>query len=300
METYFEKKEQKNTQKPIATPSRTAELLRSHGLSAKKSLGQNFLGEQKIAQKIVAAADLQKGDFVIEIGPGLGALTQYLMQSAQSVAAVELDGRLAALLRETLAGEGNLRVIEADARKTDLDALAQEQGREDFKLVANLPYYITTPLLMHFLENSRGWKVMVLMLQKEVAARIMAAPGGKDYGALSLAVQYRARVEKILTAPPAVFLPRPQVESVVIRLTPLPGKAVAVADEKLFFDLIGAAFAQRRKTLLNSLYASGLRDKPFWLGALAACGIEPARRGETLSLAEFARLAGYCHRSPSF
>ncbi|MCL2817903.1 MAG: 16S rRNA (adenine(1518)-N(6)/adenine(1519)-N(6))-dimethyltransferase RsmA [Clostridiales bacterium] len=293
METSFE---QKSEQKMIATPSRTAELLRRHGLSAKKSLGQNFLVEQKIAEKIVAAADLQKSDFVVEIGPGLGALTQFLAQKAQNVAAVELDRRLAAVLRETLADSGNLRVIEADARKTDLDALAAEQGRDGYKLVANLPYYITTPLLMHFLENSRLWQVMVLMLQKEVAARIMAAPGGKDYGALSLAVQYHAKVEKVLTAPPAVFLPRPQVESVVIRLTPLPGKAVAVADERLLFSVIGAAFAQRRKTLLNSLCGSGLKDKPFWQSALSACGIEPARRGETLSLTEFALLAGHCHR----
>ena len=280
--------------KTIATPSETGRLIKQHNFRIKKSLGQNFLVEPRIIEGIVAAADLTPQDVAVEIGPGLGSMTQYLCRAAGEVVAIELDSQLIPILEQNLKDQTNFTLLNADAMQVDYDALLarfEEQGlRPGFVVVANLPYYITTPLIMNFLEGGYGWRRLVLMVQKEVADRMQAAPGSKAYGALSVAVQYRARAKIALKVPPTVFVPRPAVDSAVIVLERLPEPAVKVADEALFFRVVAAAFGQRRKTLLNAL-AGGLRlDKSLVNQVLAAAAVDGSRRGETLSLAEFAAL----------
>ena len=285
--------------KPVATPSVTRQLMQSHSVSAKKSLGQNFIIEPQVIADIVAAAGCDKQDLVLEIGPGLGSLTQALSAAAGQVLALEIDQSLLAALAESLAGCANVQLLHADAMEADLAGLLaafadRPDLRPGFMAVANLPYYITTPLLMRFLEQPQlPWRRLVFMVQKELAERMQAAPGGKDYGALSLAVQYRAAARLAFTVPPTVFLPRPNVASAVIVLERLPQPPVRLAPEaeQLFFAVIRAGFGQRRKTLLNSLSAGLGLDKQQIGAALLAAGIEPGRRAETLSLAEFARLA---------
>ncbi len=282
--------------KKIATPSTTLEIMRKYDLSAKKSLGQNFIIEPQIIERIAAAADCDKQDLVLEIGPGLGSLTQALGAQAGQVVAVEIDRTLIEPLRESFAGQTNIEIVHADALTADIPALLarwQQTGqfRPGFMAVANLPYYITTPLIMRFLEQDCGWRRMVFMVQKEMADRMQAAPGTKDYGALSLAVQFRARANIAFIVPPSVFIPRPKVASAVIVLARLEQPPAAVRDEQRLFAVIRAGFGQRRKTLLNSL-ASGLEmSKEQIAAALAAAGIEAARRAETLTIGEFARLA---------
>ncbi len=285
------------TARPVATPSVTRQLMQTHAVSAKKSLGQNFIIEPQVIADIVAAAGCDKQDLVLEIGPGLGSLTQSLSAAAGQVLALEIDQSLLAALAESLAACSNVRLLHADALEADLTGLLAEfAGREDlrpgFMAVANLPYYITTPLLMRFLEQPQmPWRRLVFMVQKELAESMQAGPGGKDYGALSLAVQYRAPARLAFTVPPTVFTPRPKVASAVIVLERLAQPPVQVEDEQLFFAVIRAGFGQRRKTLLNSL-SSGLElDKQQISAALLAADIEPGRRAETLTLAEFARLA---------
>lgn len=283
--------------KQVATPSVTRRLMQTHSVSAKKSLGQNFIIEPQVIADIVAAAGCDKQDLVLEIGPGLGSLTQALSAAAGQVLALEIDQSLLAALRESLADCHNVQLLHADAMEADLAGLlADFAGREDlrpgFMAVANLPYYITTPLLLRFLEQPQlPWRRLVFMVQKELAERMQAAPGGKEYGALSLAVQYRAAARVAFSVPPSVFVPRPKVASAVIVLERLPQPPVQVADEQLFFAVVRAGFGQRRKTLLNSLSAGLALDKQQVGAALQAAGIEPGRRAETLTLAEFARLA---------
>lgn len=282
--------------KKIATPSATLEIMRKHGLSAKKSLGQNFIIEPHIIERIAAAADCDKQDLVLEIGPGLGSLTQALSQAAGQVISVEIDKTLIEPLRETFADRPNIEIVHADALTADIPALLREQQqkgsfRPGFMAVANLPYYITTPLIMRFLEQDCGWRRMVFMVQKELADRMQAAPGTKDYGALSLAVQFRARASIAFIVPPSVFIPRPKVASAVIVLDRLDQPPAAVRDEQQLFAVIRAGFGQRRKTLLNSLTSGLALPKEQIAAALDTAGIAAERRAETLTIGEFARLA---------
>lgn len=271
----------------IAKREVTLHILRAFGIHTSKRLGQNFLVDEGVVDRIVAAAGIRPGDAVLEIGPGIGTLTQALAEAGATVVAVELDARLVTVLGQTLAGYDNVRVVHGDILKTDI---SREMATAPYKVVANLPYYITTPILMQLLEQRLPVSTLVTMVQKEVAERMVAAPGGKDYGALSVAVQYYTAPEIVFTVPPQSFIPSPAVESAVIRCAVRGEPPVAVADEKAFFRVVKAAFAQRRKTLANALKAAGLTSAEA--GAiLAAAGVDGGRRGETLSLAEFAAVA---------
>lgn len=288
--------------KRIATPTVTKELMREFSVSAKKSLGQNFIIEPQIIERIAAAADCDKQDLVLEIGPGLGSLTQALSEKAGQVVAVEIDKTLLEPLQSSFAEIANIEVVNADALEVDFTELlapyqASGEFRPGFMAVANLPYYITTPIIMRFLETDCGWRRLVFMVQKELAARMQAKPGSKDYGALSLAVQYRARAKVAFTVPASVFIPRPKVDSAVIVLERLAQPPIEVQDENLLFAAIRAGFNQRRKTLLNSLQngqagQGGIdMDKQQIAAALAMAEIAPSRRAETLTIEEFGRLA---------
>ncbi len=265
----------------IAKKEVTLHILRAFGLHVNKRLGQNFLVDEGVVDAIVAAAGVRPGDAVLEIGPGIGTLTQGLLEAGAKVVAVELDQRLVRVLRETLAGYEDVRVVHGDILKINIP---QQMAIAPYKVVANLPYYITTPILLLLLEQRLPVSVLVAMVQKEVAQRMVAAPGGKDYGALSVAVQYFTVPEIVLTVPPYSFIPAPAVESAVIRCTVRERPPVEVADEEAFFRVVKAAFAQRRKTLANALKAAGIDAA----AVLAAAGVDGGRRGETLSLAEFA------------
>ena len=251
----------------------------------RKSLGQHFLIDQNIVRKIVRLAELQPGETVLEIGPGKGILTEALLDEAGLVIAIELDSVLCAHLRATLGNRPNLKLIEGDAVAFDY---TQVPG--PFLVVANLPYYVSTPLLFRLLQEGRSVDRMVLMLQAEVAARLAAAPGGKDYGVLSIAAQFRCEVRQAFKVSPTCFRPRPQVGSVVVILTPQAKPRVSVRDEAFFFKVVRAGFAHRRKALLNSLRDEGFDAVGAGL-ALKRADIDPHRRAETLSLSEFAALA---------
>ena len=284
----------------VASPAVVRSIMRRHNISCHKSLGQNFLVDLNIIKKILDSAELTSDDLVLEIGPGLGALTTQAAQNAGKVLAVEVDRGLLPVLAETLEGAGDVEVIEGDALKTDFDRLAAEKtgglfgkGGKKYKLVANLPYYITSPLLMHLLTNRFNFSTAIVMVQLEVAERLAAGPGTKQYGALSVAVQYYTESKILFKVPRSVFFPAPEVDSAVVRLSNRVQPAVFARDEETLFKVVRAAFAQRRKTLLNSLDGSGLGpDKVTWLKLLERCSIDPSRRGETLTLAEFASLTG--------
>jgi 16S rRNA (adenine1518-N6/adenine1519-N6)-dimethyltransferase len=271
----------------IAKREVTLHILRAFGLHASKRLGQNFLVDEAVVDGIVAAAGVKAGEAVLEIGPGIGTLTQGLLEAGARVVAVELDRRLVTVLAETLSGYENVRVVHGDILKIDI---LREMATVPFKVVANLPYYITTPILMLLLEQRIPATVLVAMVQKEVAARMVAAPGGKDYGALSVAVQYYTAPEIAFVVPPQSFVPAPAVESAVIRCVVRNRPPVALAEEAAFFRVVKATFAQRRKTLANALKGAGLAPADT-AAMLAAAGIDGGRRGETLSLAEFAAVA---------
>ncbi|MCZ8517538.1 16S rRNA (adenine(1518)-N(6)/adenine(1519)-N(6))-dimethyltransferase RsmA [Paenibacillus filicis] len=279
----------------IASPKRTNDLLRKHNLTLKKSLGQNFLVDPNILNKIVSAADLDASKGALEIGPGIGALTQQLAKIAGRVVAVEIDQRLLPLLQETLEGYPQATVVLGDVLKVDLRALIKEQfqGVSKISVVANLPYYVTTPILMKLLEEKLPLEHIVVMIQKEVADRMAAPPGGKDYGSLSIAVQYYCEPEIVTIVPHTVFIPQPNVDSAVIKLTVRERPPVEVEDEAFFFDVVQASFTQRRKTIYNNLAAKYFtkETKPQLEGLLHEAGIEPSRRGETLSMEEYARLS---------
>lgn len=277
----------------VSHPAQAAAILRKYGIAPKKSLGQNFLVDANVLRNIVRAAELDKEKGVLEIGPGIGALTQHLAEAAGRVVAVEIDRRLLPVLEETLAPYGNVAVIHGDILAMDLPRLFAERfsGLKAASVVANLPYYVTTPILMSLLETDLPLEFIVVMVQKEVAERLAAPPGSKAYGSLSIAVQYRCEAEVAAVVPPTVFIPRPDVDSAVIRLRKLDRPRVKTEDESFMFDVVRAAFARRRKTLLNNLQARFGKDrKEALLAALAETGIDPGRRGETLSIAEFAAL----------
>lgn len=284
-------------EKPLPTlgiPQNTIAVLQKYGFNFQKKFGQNFLIDTHVLDKIVAAAEIGPEDFVVEIGPGIGTMTQYLAYAAREVCAVEIDQNLIPILEDTLSGYDNVTVINQDILKVDLNALALEKNEgRPFKIVANLPYYITTPIIMGLFENHVPVESITVMVQKEVADRMQVGPGTKDYGALSLAVQYYAKPYIVANVPPNCFMPRPKVGSAVIRLTLHENTPVQVRDEKLMFRLIRASFNQRRKTLVNGITNSP--ELPFTkeqaAAAIEACGLPPAVRGETLDLEQFARLA---------
>ncbi|QCT00759.1 dimethyladenosine transferase [Paenibacillus algicola] len=279
----------------ISTPKRTKEIIARHGFSFKKSLGQNFLIDQNILHNIVKAADLTKEKGALEIGPGIGALTEKLAQQAGTVTAVEIDQRLIPILEEVLEPYPNVSVEHGDVLKVNLKELFARRfdGVSKVSVVANLPYYVTTPIMMKLLEEKLPLENIVVMIQKEVAQRMAASPGSKDYGSLSIAVQYYAEPRLVCTVPHTVFIPQPNVESAVIRLQVRDQPAVAVKNEQHFFEVIQASFAQRRKTIANNLKSKYFpKDGREQLeGLLQEAGIEPTRRGETLSMEEYARLS---------
>ncbi len=273
----------------LIEPQNTIALIKAHDFSFKKRFGQNFLIDSHVLDKIIRGAEIGKEDAVLEIGPGIGTLTQALCEAAGEVTAVEIDRDLIPILEKTLAAYDNVRIINEDILKLDLSAISEKP----LKVVANLPYYITTPIIMGLFESGAPLLSITVMVQKEVADRMQAAPGGKDYGALSLAVQYYAEAEIIANVPPNCFIPRPGVGSAVIRLTKHAAPPVQPKDEKFMFRLIRAAFAQRRKTLVNTLRndSSLSYSREQLETVLAAMGLPAAVRGERLSLAEFAELS---------
>jgi len=282
----------------LTAPSVVAAILKRHGLRPNKSLGQSFLIDRNVLDRIVAAAELAADDTVLEVGAGMGTLTREIAKAARRVLAVELDRGLLAVLAETVGTLQNVTVVPGDVLKLDLVALLRQEGVSTAKVIANLPYYITTPALAAFIQLARAAKPMlvaliVVLVQKEVAARLAAAPGTDEYGALSVMAQYHAQVELVATVSRNVFLPAPKVDSSIVRLRVRDHPPVDVADERLFFDVVKAAFGQRRKTLANALAgASGLRLGRAEAGALLSrVEIDPSRRGETLSIAEFAVVA---------
>ena len=278
----------------LGTAQNTMAMLQKHNFTAQKKFGQNFLIDPRVLERIVSAAEIGEEDCVLEIGPGLGTMTQYLAERAGRVIAVEIDKNLIPILEENLSPYGNVTLINADILKLDIGKLAEEEnGGRPFKVVANLPYYITTPIIMGLFESRVPLKSITVMVQKEVADRMQVGPGTKDYGALSLAVQYYAKPEIVANVPPNCFIPRPNVDSAVIRLTRYEEPPVQVEDERRMFALIRAAFNQRRKTLVNALNnAPGLGiSKEQAKAALEKIGLPPTIRGEALTLEQFARLS---------
>lgn len=271
----------------IAKREVTRHILKTFDIYMSKKLGQNFLIDEGIVQGIVAAADIQEGETVLEVGPGIGTLTQGLAEAKANVVAVELDSRLPEVLAKTLEGYENIRIVHGDILKVNIREIVQS---ESFKVVANLPYYITTPIIMALLEQHLPVTKLVTMVQKEVALRMVASPGTKDYGALSVAVQYYTMPKIILDVPPKSFIPSPAVDSVVICCEVREKPAVEVTDEKMFFRTVKAGFSQRRKTLNNALKTMGIGAEVIKT-ALEVAGIDGMRRGETLSLEEFAAVA---------
>lgn len=279
---------------PLTRPAYIKELMHRHGFSFSKSLGQNFLINAAVPAKIADAAGIGPEDCVIEIGPGFGTLTWELCRRAKKVAAIELDGRLPAVLRETLRDFDNWTIIQADALETDMhELIRREFNGERAVLCANLPYYITTPLLLRLLESEAPLRSMTVMIQKEVAARLCAEPGTPEYGAATLCVQYYASAQRQFDVSPGSFLPAPKVTSTVLTLTPREAPPAAVDDSALFFALIRAAFNQRRKTLSNALQNQlGDRfEKSCIRNTIISCGFPENVRGETLSVSDFARLS---------
>ena len=279
----------------IASPQVTNHILHRFKLRADKKLGQNFLIDENVVEKIVRDAGVTKDDFVLEIGPGIGTMTQILCENAREVVAVEIDDKLIPILTEdTLSWYDNVTVIHEDILKLDIVKLANERnGGKPIKVVANLPYYITTPIIMGLFESHVPLDSITIMVQKEVADRMQVGPGTKDYGALSLAVQYYAKPQILLNVPASCFMPRPNVDSAVIQLTRYEKPPVEVADEHLMFRLIRASFNQRRKTMTNSVGNSPELSvsKEQMAAALEKCGLSATVRGEALTLAQFAELA---------
>ena len=283
----------------LGNPQETIAVLNKYQFTFQKKFGQNFLIDTHVLDKIISAAGITEDDFVLEIGPGIGNMTQYLASAAREVCAVEIDKSLIPILQDTLKDYDNVNIINDDILKVDIQKIADErnQGRP-IKVVANLPYYITTPIIMGLFESHVPMESITVMVQKEVADRMQVGPGTKDYGALSLAVQYYAEPYIVANVPPNCFMPRPKVGSAVIRLTRHSQPPVKVKNEKLLFQIIRASFNQRRKTLANGLknYEGLSFDKETVEKAIAECGFSPSIRGEALSLEEFAALSNVLNR----
>lgn len=278
----------------LGIPQNTIEVLQKYHFNFQKKFGQNFLIDTHVLEKIIASAGVTQEDFVLEIGPGIGTMTQYLCESAREVVAVEIDQNLIPILQDTLGAYDNVTVINEDILKLDIAKLARERnGGNPIKVVANLPYYITTPIIMGLFESHVPIESITVMVQKEVADRMQVGPGTKDYGALSLAVQYYAKPEIVANVPPNCFMPRPNVGSAVIRLTRHDTVPVDVEDEKLMFAIIRASFNQRRKTLANGLSnAPGIRlSKEEIQESITELGVPATIRGEALTLQQFAELS---------
>ena len=280
----------------LSDPKKTIEVIQKYQFAFQKRFGQNFLIDAHVLEKIVSAAGITKDDCVLEIGPGIGTMTQYLAESAGQVIAVEIDTNLLPILTDTLKDYSNVKVINQDILKVDINELVKEYNNgRPMKVVANLPYYITTPIIMGLFESNVPIDNITVMVQKEVADRMQVGPGSKDYGALSLAVQYYASPYIVANVPPNCFIPRPNVGSAVIRLTRYQEPPVQVKDPKLMFKLIRASFNQRRKTLQNGLNNSPevSFSKEEITKAIESLGVSPSVRGEALSLEQFAQLANY-------
>lgn len=287
----------------IATPTRTKQLLDQYGFKFKKSLGQNFLVDTNVIRNIIEAAGIDKTSGVIEIGPGMGSLTEQLAKHAKQVLAFEIDQRLIPILGETLSPYDNVTVINEDILKADVASAIETYLHhcDEIFVVANLPYYITTPILMGLLEKNLNINSYVVMMQKEVGERLSAVPSTKAYGSLSIAVQYYTDVKRIMVVPKGVFMPPPNVDSLVVKLTTLESPRVDVEDETLFFKLTRGAFVQRRKTILNN-YMSLIQDskehKSRIIEWLEASGVAPSRRGESLNLNDYAQLSNNMKKYP--
>lgn len=282
--------------KDIATPKRTQAILEKHGFSFKKSLGQNFLIDPNVLENIVSHAGLTEKVGVIEIGPGIGALTEPIARRAGKVVAYEIDGRLLPVLEDTLSPYDNVKVIHQDVLEADLEEMIQQEfsGYDEIVVVANLPYYVTTPIIMKFLLERIPITGMVIMMQKEVADRITANPSTKAYGSLSIAIQYYMDASVAMIVPKTVFIPQPNIESAVLKLTRKDKLPAEVKDEEFLFKVSKGSFVQRRKTILNNLQTSlpdGKAKKDLLIAGLEKAGIDPRRRGETLTIEEFANLS---------
>ncbi|WP_342757855.1 16S rRNA (adenine(1518)-N(6)/adenine(1519)-N(6))-dimethyltransferase RsmA [Kineothrix sedimenti] len=283
----------------LGTPTNTIEILKKYNFNFQKKFGQNFLIDSHVLEKIIAASGVTKEDCVLEIGPGIGTMTQYLAENAREVVAVEIDKALIPILNDTLSEYDNVTIINEDILKVDVNRIVQEKnGGKAIKVVANLPYYITTPIIMGLFESHVPLESITIMVQKEVADRMQVGPGTKDYGALSLAVQYYAKPEVMIQVPPTCFMPKPSVGSTVIKLTRYERPPVEADDENFMFSLIRASFNQRRKTLVNGLTnATNLKTgKADVLKALEEMKLPSAIRGEALTLAQFARLSNLLSR----
>lgn len=278
----------------LGDPKKTIEVLQKYQFNFAKKFGQNFLIDTHVLEKIIRAAQVTKDDFVLEIGPGIGTMTQYLAENAREVFAVEIDEKLIPILQDTLSEYDNVTVLNQDILKVDINKIAMERnGGKPIKVVANLPYYITTPIIMGLFESHVPIDSITVMVQKEVADRMQVGPGTKDYGALSLAVQYYAEPYIVANVPPNCFMPRPNVGSAVIKLTRHENPPVTVENETLMFRLIRASFNQRRKTLVNGLNNSSELNIPkeVIIQSIEALGLSPTVRGETLTLQQFAQLS---------
>ena len=278
----------------LGNPKNTIEVIQKYDFDFQKKFGQNFLIDERVLEKIISAAEVNKDDFVLEIGPGIGTMTQYLAENAREVMAVEIDKNLIPILSDTLSAYDNVSILNADILKVDIAKIVEEKnGGKPVKVVANLPYYITTPIIMGLFESHVPIDSITVMVQKEVADRMQTGPGNKDYGALSLAVQYYADPYIVANVPPNCFMPRPKVGSAVIRLTRHAAPPVKVDNEKWMFDIIRASFNQRRKTLANGLSNSDKIDLPkdVITEAIVKLGKGESVRGESLSLEEFAALS---------
>ena len=277
----------------LGIPSNTIEVLQKYNFNFQKKFGQNFLIDTHVLEKIIDASEITKDDCVLEIGPGIGTMTQYLAENAREVIAVEIDKALIPILGDTLKEYDNVTIINDDILKVDINRIVEEKNNgQPIKVVANLPYYITTPIIMGLFESHVPLKSITIMVQKEVADRMQVGPGTKDYGALSLAVQYYAKPEIVANVPPSCFIPRPNVGSAVIRLTRYEEPPVKAEDERFMFNLIRASFNQRRKTLVNGLQNGGLGlSKEKILEALEEMNLPATIRGEALTLEQFALLS---------
>ena len=278
----------------LGNPSSTIEILQKYHFNIQKKYGQNFLIDTNILEKIISSAEITKDDCVLEIGPGIGTMTQYLAESAREVVAVEIDKFLIPILEDTLSGYDNITIINDDILKVNINKIVEEKNNgKPIKVVANLPYYITTPIIMGLFESNVPLKSITIMVQKEVADRMQVGPGTKDYGALSLAVQFYSKPEVVANVAPGCFIPRPNVGSSVIRLTRYEKPPVQPKNEKYMFSLIRASFNQRRKTLMNGLTnASNLNlIKADVVEAIEKMGLSPTIRGEALTLEQFAKLS---------